>query len=590
MPVSSFCEPRESEGNATLLVLVDSSQSEYAHIGESVLAALAHFGMPYRLHDLARGPLTGRDLAHQAAAVIAQEHLGLRLAPSDLRALLNAVESGLGLVNFDHDLGAYADFLPDALGLAGWHAGGRVGVDGTDALVVSQNNHSICFTQDAGAAHRFRMPVPMALTRLKGLGPTVLAETPAGAPAVVATRIGQGRAVQWLVSPKLWLLQYFGHAHGLDDLFWKSIVWVARKPFVMKAMPPFVRLRFDDCNGLWRDTANFRFVDVLNQFGHTPSLCLCIRAVTDDGARKISELHARGRAEFAPHTLAPGRSIFYGDEHGPYSEQELQAIMKEVDGLFARWGVRPSRILSDHDHEYSSRVLPLLKERGICFKMNITLPDERWTDIHVDWQPAPYGSMSYVLDYLPGTRDLFVVFNHYPSFDYARADLPDGRFLYNRTGGFGPYMWDFLNGLTASRGDRSGNDIEAAARRLATHTRLGLDSLFFGGSITHSHFTQELSEAEWRELLSRYEELTARYEKRNVPYEMIAEYARGKFDTHLARAEWDPRAEAFHCTLTGETRVPLEVYVFRDVDDAVEHRFETVPEFSGRVDVTFAGN
>jgi len=315
-----------------------------------------------------------------------------------------------------------------------------------------------------------------------------------------------------------------------------------------------------------------------------------MRAVTGDGARRISELHASGRAEFAPHTLAPGTSIFYGDERGPYPEPELRAIMKEVDELFGRWGVRPSRILSDHDHEYSSPVVPLLKERGICFKMNVTLPDERWTDIHVDWRPAPYGSMSYALDYLPDTRDLFVVFNHYPSFDYARASLPDGRFLYNRAGGFGPYMWDFLNGLTTSRGDRSGNDIEAAARRLATHTRLGLDSLFFGGSITHSHFTQELSEAEWRALLSRYEELTARHEKRNVPHEMIAEYARGKFDTHLAHAEWDSQAGAVRCTLTGETRVPLELHVFRDIDDAVEHRFETVPEFAGRVDVTFAGS
>ena len=46
------------------------------------------------------------------------------------------------------------------------------------------------------------------------------------------------------------------------------------------------------------------------------------------------------------------------------------------------------------------------------------------------------------------------------------------------------------------------------AQRLADHTRLGLDSLFFGGSITHSHFLRELSVPEWQALLTRYEALT----------------------------------------------------------------------------------
>ena len=40
-------------------------------------------------------------------------------------------------------------------------------------------------------------------------------------------------------------------------------------------------------------------------------------------------------------------------------------------------------------------------------------------------------------------------------------------------------MWDFLNGLTTR--DRPENDTDAMAGRLAEHTRLGLNSLFFGG-------------------------------------------------------------------------------------------------------------
>lgn len=587
MPSAPEQQPKPSRGNLALLVLVDTTQAEHTHLPETVFAALGHFGMPYQVLDLGRQRLEGIELQRYRAVVNGQEHLGLRLSSAAVAALLNAVEGGLGLINFDHDLTPYGDAYAAALGLVGANATGRIPIDGTEAVVVRDNDHYISYTQEAGATHRLKMPVPIARVRVGSTSTRVLAETADGSPLVVATPLGRGRIVQWLASPKLWLRQYFGHARGIDDLFWKGIVWAARKPLVMNAMPPFVRLRFDDCNGLWRDASDFRFVDVLNEYGHKPSLCLCMRAVTPDGAGKVRQLYERGLAELAPHTLRPGTSIFYGDDHGEYTEEQLREILAEVDRLFAAWGVTPSKILSDHDHEYSPRVLPLLKERGICFKMNITLPGERWTDVHTDWRPAPYGSMDYALDYLPGNRDLFVVFNHHPSFEYARAYLPDGRFLYNRAGGFGPYKWDFLNGLTTYRQEREQNDVEAAAQRLAAHTRLGLDSLFFGGSITHSHFTQQLSEGEWRALLERYERLTARYQKLNVGYDEIAEYARSKVDSHLAYAEVDEVSGAIRCTLVGETSVPLRLSIFRDADEGVEQRFEAVPAFAGQADVTF---
>jgi len=54
------------------------------------------------------------------------------------------------------------------------------------------------------------------------------------------------------------------------------------------------------------------------------------------------------------------------------------------------------------------------------------------------------------------------------------------------------------------------NQIAESARRLADRTRLGLDAMFFGGSITHSHFIQHLGEGEWRELLRRADVLLPR--------------------------------------------------------------------------------
>jgi hypothetical protein len=188
--------------------------------------------------------------------------------------------------------------------------------------------------------------------------------------------------------------------------------------------------------------------------------------------------------------------------------------------------------------------------------------------------------MSYALDYTPGPHPLFVVFNHYIGFDYARAYIGEDRFLLNRDGGYGDCMWDFLNGLTSRA--LGHNDVEAMARRLARHTRLGLNSLFFGGSISHSHFTESLAPQEWRALLQRYEALTDRFEKVNVGYDDIAVYARSRFHTHVARASRQAARGELEIEVEGEAKVPLLLSVFDDAGETVERRYEAMEAFSGQ--------
>ena len=586
MPNAPSPHPLQSAGDGCVLCLVDRTQPEYLHLPEVAFAALQHCGIPYRLWDVGARDAAAVETAEAAAVLIPQEHLGRSLSPAAVAHLLRAVEQeGLGLVLLDADLTAYGPSLRESLGLRGVGNSDHLPAADAVGVVVADTDHFITATQEPGARHHLRIPVPLTLVRAERPDTRILAVSAAGAPVLVARRVGAGCIVQWLVSPRIWTRGHLGHAHGLDDLFWKGIVWAARKPFAMLRMPPFVRLRFDDCQGLWRTAADWAFVDVLNKFGHRPTLCICVRALTPEGAARAHALFAEGRADFAPHTLAPETSLFYGPADRPYTPDELRALLTEVDESFRRWGITPSRILSDHDHEWSPAAAPLLRERGIIFKMNITLPGERWSDLHTDWRPAPYGSMSYALDTLPPPYDdFFVVFNHYPTFDAARTYLPDGRhFLYTREGGFGEQMWDFLNGLT--RGPlRRTTDVEAAARRLADHTRLGLNSLFFGGSITHSHFTQALTPEEWRLVLERYEALTARLPKRNVSYDHIAAYARDRHTTRLVRVD-RARGDRLNCLLAGRWGLPLEVAVYTARDDEVAERWEEVPPMEGRLEV-----
>jgi hypothetical protein len=586
MPIARTLEAyAQARGDLAVVAIVDSSQPEFAFQFEAAFGALAHFGIPFRALDLATQPVTDAALGQCRAALVLQEYLGPRLGPAGQKALLAAAEAGMGLVSFDADLAGYGPAWLEAAGLAGAGRGGEILPGGAPALAVRHNGHPITWRQDGDLVKRLKVPVPTALARVARADTEVLLEDPQGAPMLVARRLGRGRVVQWLASPKIWLRQYFGHTFGLDDVWLRSITWAARKPLVLKAMPPFFRLRFDDCQGLWRTAKDLEFVDVLNRAGHVPSMAFCLRAITPDGAARVGALARSGRAEWAPHTLAPGTSLFWGDERGEYSSARFAELFREIDETCARLGVTPSRILSDHDHGWSANAIPGLVARGITYKMNITLPGEPWEAPHRDWRPAPYGSMDYAFDFLPPpAQDFFVVFNHYPpAFEYARAALDADHFVYHRPGGYGPYKWDMLNGLT--RGPAwVENQIEAMAGRLADHTRLGLDAGFFGGSISHSQFIQHLGAGEWQALLRRADALLPRHRYESVGYDAIADYARSKVRTAVVAAEH--RNGEATVELAGEAAVPLRLWVVTDADGA-EHRYEPVAPFTGRATLTF---
>lgn len=586
MPFSRSLDAyRQSRGNLAVTVLVDSGQPEYIFQFETVLGALAHFGVPFRVHDLAAGRIDGDALASCVAVVIGQEHLGPRLGERGVAAVLRAVQAGIGLVNFDSDVGGYGEAFLRAAGLEGAGRDGSVLADGTDELHVRDAEHPVTWMQDGDRRKSFKVPVPTSLCRATGSGARVLVEDDRGAPMLVVRPHGDGRIAQWLVSPKLWLRQYFGHTFGLDDVWLRCLSWSARKPFVMKSMPPFFRFRFDDCQGLWRDAKDLRFVEVLNEFGHVPSVCFCVRAVSADGAAKMTRLSKAGKAEFAPHTLQPMTSLFFGDERGEYDAARFADLFREIDDTLRRMEIKPSRILSDHDHGWSANAIPGLVERGITYKMNITMPGEPWEAVHRDWHPAPYGSMDYAFDFLPApAQKFFAVYNHYPpAFEYARAYIDEDHFLYHRAGGYGRYKWDMLNGITRGAA-YADNQIQTAAQRLADHTRLGLDAGFFGGSITHSHFIKHVSDVEWREILRRADALMPRHRYEPAPYDHIADYARSKVQTAIVNA--DTTGGAVAIDLEGSALVPLRLSVYVD-RDGTELTTRTADAFHGRSTVRF---
>src|SRR5208283_3787727 len=91
---------------------------------------------------------------------------------------------------------------------------------------ISRQAHPITRFYDADRRYPLRQPVELAGVET-GPGAEVLLNAEENRPAMFALRLGKGKIVQSAVACDFWLPEHFGHAQGLDGLFWRSIAWAA---------------------------------------------------------------------------------------------------------------------------------------------------------------------------------------------------------------------------------------------------------------------------------------------------------------------------------------------------------------------------
>lgn len=567
---------RESTGNRALLVLVDSrgSYTDTSIVDQTVLVALQHFGFPFRIQDLAEGPLAPDLLENCAAAIIAQARLGDALSLADTELLASGVEEdGLGLVNFDGELRLYK---PPLLRLFGLEVD-RIPM-ASDLLRIGDNDHFINWTQPGGSMVRLKRPVTVAqITRVRrhvvelaqaAMGKDQLifsrhnvpgtAYEPDQFPAVLAGVCGNGRAVQFACSTRIWHGDFLGHAMGLDAFFWRAIVWAARKPFVAQMMPPYVTIRVDDGRG----RHDFRYTGVMNRHGYRPMISCFLDLVPDEVVPYMRERFMAGQVEWDAHAFDYYKLIPFDFGIGEYSDGELKGIFERVDQWYDERGLRPPRRAAFHWGEVGVRVLPYLKARGRTFVYSTYhLGQVKWERLFPNWWP--YGLNSLFYDYIPEDPEMYNI----------GAMLP--RHLVEP---------DVLTGCTTWAGDNPANDMDKAAERAAGSVRLALDSGFFSEITTHEQKFGVLSLEEIDRWLSLVAQRTDRFDVRGVGHDEAAEYTRARDESWIAAAS-TPDGRAVTLSLDGKASVDLELAVFENDGDGVVRRRESVPAFDGKVRV-----
>jgi hypothetical protein len=249
--------------NLTVAVLVNSQNSsgynpspaspgEFQRFAERYLQ---HLQIPYEILDVAT---TSPSVELNSRQLIIAGHSRILLPASWRTAVANAVSSGTGFVNLDSDSSIGNESHIQAIfGATGSISGtsatqiivpAAVGPNGsTPHYIAALQRH---FDSPSGD---YVYPFHAAADGIiRGATSTVLLNT-AG---TVIARLGNdslilaktseaGRAVHFGTLEYL-RADRFGFLMGVDDLFWRSLVWAARKPFVLRGYPRLWSVQMDD--------------------------------------------------------------------------------------------------------------------------------------------------------------------------------------------------------------------------------------------------------------------------------------------------------------------------------------------------------
>jgi glucose/arabinose dehydrogenase len=222
---------------------------------------LDHLQAPFDIIDVATtAPPANLSSRH----LIIAGHAGLNPSGAWQTAITTAVNNGTGFVNMDTALSIGGQtHIENIFGATGATSGAAASSIRVPAAVVpgGSSPHWIAalqrrflgdptgdivynFHPDQGGVTQTISPVV-----LTGATGTVIAQA-GGSTLILARTFGAGRAVNF--GSNLYLsADRFGFVQGVDDLFWRSLVWAARKPFVLRGYPRFWSVQMDDTMPGW---------------------------------------------------------------------------------------------------------------------------------------------------------------------------------------------------------------------------------------------------------------------------------------------------------------------------------------------------
>lgn len=586
------------------LVLVNSLSPQHQRRAPYVLAYLEHWGVPHQILDLAHTPLP-TNVADFPLLIVAHEEMDVdsaRLGPLGRERLLAAVRMGAGLVSFDPYLPAGREWGASSTRQGTW----------VDHLLFTGVHHYITAGHDADEL--LPLAARLRVHALSTEGTTLVSA--AGQPFLSSIRLGQGRLVRWATNA--WMRSdILGPLGGLDDVLWRSLVWAARKPFVMRGLPPLVTMRVDDVaatGAMWGKTPLY-WVQEANRHGFKPWLGIFPYNLSEPAVNELRDLIQRGQATAFPHALGlRSRPRLIGVSYqGAFPSQATRVDEEE---FARRHGRRPGPsdldefIYFDHingrpwpDTEASKRLAAVDE----WYAAHAPLPMSRyfvphWGEMGVNVLPHIYGRWGarFCMTLIDAGQRYHVNTPWLRLGPFRRHEPPGTAAIDPRRRGLRPvYYADFINlagyrffyACTEIRDDagydwRPNSDVATTIGHGVRQLRRALDSMALAVLVAHEtdHIYHIPPEA-WAQAIAGVARGIAGYEPRFVTLDEGIQYVQATITSALRSAVYDPQGRQVIVTLSGQADVPTHFHLFIEEHDAIAVRLVGVPPFAGETSV-----
>lgn len=551
-----------SAQRADALVLVNSLSPRAADFQQKVKPYLDHFGVPYTVLDIATANV-GPEVSSYALVIVGHASLDTTLSRLDATEQANlsaAVRDGTGFVNFDNDLATgggvarYA-FVQEIFGFG--YGAERSG----NWLVLAADAPAHYVTSRHAGGETLSAPGLAMPTLTVPAGATVLASNlDTGAPFLVSTAFGQGRAVQWASYD--WMSSFVrGPVYGLDDLVWRGMVWAARKPFAMRGLPNFLTMRVDDVEGgLW-------WVPIANEFQIKPWLglfyerlsapdTLQLRSLVDAGLATAS-VHARSNSDFFYFDHFAGRNL---------PDATVAANFQAATAWHAANGIPVSSYVVPHYYEIGSNVFAGLRSWGVEFVATHMAPGSPYFGAGTPWlNLGPYRL------YETDSADTVV--------PVAYAD-------YLTVPGHPEFANSFFNCVTEIRDDAGyewfpDSNVAVSIGRGTRQVKRAFDSMVLASLFTHEYYLQDISESAWRSTLSGIVSNLASYDPVYVTTDYACRYVRAKHGSRFTSATFDAPTQTLTADFSGAADIPTVFMVFTETAGTIVQATPTLPAFTG---------
>ncbi|HPY66820.1 MAG TPA: DUF4082 domain-containing protein [Bacteroidales bacterium] len=552
-------------------VIVNRQSSYFSDYTLYIKPYLDNFGIPYDEYDQAT-PATMTELTNYAIIIFGHRNVYdgvITEYPLDL--LENAVSIGVGLYSLDPHLFDYqSDFTV---------AETSQPVSSSTIDIITSPVHYITETHIDDDYNQTNDIINLLTSMTADLS-TYTLNNPlnlaflGASPLLVVSSFGNGRIVKW--NGYDWVKEsVLGPVYGMDDLIWRSIVWSARKPFVMQGLPPMVTMRVDDVDGaapygMDQVAENFQWIDICNEYNIIPWCGTFNDNIPANYIPKFRNLINGNLTTASPHAFSADEFIYYNLPDPDDPDFNAAANVSRAIDFYLSNNLNISKLIVPHYYVIEEEALQQITLMNAQYDLNI-----EFLGTHMDHSNSWYSSEwlncgPYRIDRYGRPAEVRPVYYG----DYV--DWVGFEYIFNCVTEIrddGGYEWS-----------PSASDIQGTINRGVRHLRRAMNSMVLPTLFTHDDYL-EMSASSWRTIISGVTSALSSYAPEYRSMDYAVQYIRAKSNISITNVT--ETETLVNVTYSGSNDMDTKCYLFTGSGNQITHRIVTLPMItSGSVTIS----